>query len=374
MAFGGRRTEVYVAVWRCVAGAVPVRTTKYYSARQYKIFAIKSRVLVRTTRNHFRTTKYYSVYYKESFPYNKRGALVWVRCFCDVGVLLTVASGIVGNLWAHAMWFSRAKALVGFAYRLALSRYKGILWREAKMQNVPVDTCMLSSTLTCGHFWCVWCSGVQKNSVGMTDSRFWGDMFWTCFVFGVTTCQHPSPKPKAPENPKRCFGTNTSLCMLALTFGLSPYKPPVPNLKSPSPKPKAPENPKRCFGTNTSLCMLALTSGLSPYKPPVPNLKSPSPKPKAPENPKRCFGTNTSLCMLALTFGLSPYKPPVPNLKPPSPKAKAPENPKRCFGTNTSLCMLDLTFGLSPYKPPVPNLKPQKTLNAVLGPIHHFVC
>ena len=31
-----------------------------------------------------------------------------------------------------------------------------------------------------------------------------------------------SNKPKAPENPKRCFGTNTSLCMLALTFGLSP--------------------------------------------------------------------------------------------------------------------------------------------------------
>ena len=31
-----------------------------------------------------------------------------------------------------------------------------------------------------------------------------------------------SNKPKAPENPKRCFGTNTSLCMLALTFGPSP--------------------------------------------------------------------------------------------------------------------------------------------------------
>ena len=56
---------------------------------------------------------------------------------------------------------------------------------------------------------------------------------------------------------KRCFGTNTSLCMLALTFGLSPEAP-VPNPKSPSPKPKAPENPKRCyewFKCHDCMCM-----------------------------------------------------------------------------------------------------------------------
>ena len=38
VAFGGRRMECYVAVWRCVAGAVPVRTTKIY------------KVLLRTTK------------------------------------------------------------------------------------------------------------------------------------------------------------------------------------------------------------------------------------------------------------------------------------------------------------------------------------
>ena len=59
-----------------------------------------------------------------------------------------------------------------------------------------------------------------------------------------------------------------------------PPKAPVPNLKSPSPKPKAPTNPKRCFDINTSLCMLALTCSLSPLRPQsqtqsrqVPNLK-----------------------------------------------------------------------------------------------------
>ena len=54
-----------------------------------------------------------------------------------------------------------------------------------------------------------------------------------------------------------CASNNTSLCMRA-------PKARVPNLKSPSPKPKAPENLKRCFGTNTSLCMLALTFVQSP--------------------------------------------------------------------------------------------------------------
>ena len=56
---------------------------------------------------------------------------------------------------------------------------------------------------------------------------------------------------------------NPSLCMLALPLGLPP-RAPVPNLKSPSPKPKAPKDPKRCLGTNASLCMLALPFGLDP--------------------------------------------------------------------------------------------------------------
>ena len=163
--------------------------------------------------------------------------------------------------------------------------------------------------------------------------------------------------------------------MLALTFRLSP-KARVPNLKSPGAKPKAPENAKRCFGTNTSLCMLALAFRLSSNASGA-NTKSQSPNPtrclspKAkvsslkPEAPKHWniifFWENTSLCMLALTFRLSP-KARVPNLKSPGAKPKAPENAKRCFGTNTSLCMLALTFGLSPSSPrPKPKVLKSQT-------------
>ena len=66
--------------WQAQYQSVLQRSTKYYSALQNKISVIQSKVLVRTTTYvSVVQSKYYSVCYKDFFPYNKGGALVWVR-------------------------------------------------------------------------------------------------------------------------------------------------------------------------------------------------------------------------------------------------------------------------------------------------------